>query len=100
MIISFVLSMTIFFSLIASIYFSTTARSKKTYKEQGMTVARMNISMGIMLVAISILQIAFFESSTIRYIVGAVFLLLGAFNLYGGIRNYRIYKHLPAETTK
>lgn len=54
--------------------------------------SKANIGMGIMLIAMATVQfIAFGAESTARVVVGSAFLLLGAFNLYAGIRNYRIY---------
>jgi hypothetical protein len=59
-----------------------------------MDAAKMNISMGAMLISIAIIQLFLFTGSTVRVIVGAVMLLLGLFNLFAGIRNYSLYDRI------
>jgi len=54
----------------------------------------MNISMGTMMLAIALIQIALFEPSTVRVIVGVVFLLIGLFNLFAGVRNHSIFSRM------
>jgi hypothetical protein len=54
----------------------------------------MNISMGLMLISISVIQLFLFTGSSVRVVVGAVMLLLGLFNLFAGIRNYGIYNRI------
>ncbi|CAM3449969.1 YtpI family protein [Marinicrinis lubricantis] len=98
MTLQFILTIIIVLSLVASVYYSTTARSRKTVKEQGISIARMNIAMGMMLVSFAVVQIFLFGGSAVRYIVGFAFLILGLVNIYGGTKNYRVYAKLPDET--
>ncbi|MEF3306514.1 YtpI family protein [Paenibacillus sp. GYB003] len=81
-------------SLFGSVFFSFRYRRQLSRKARGMDAAKMNMSMGIMLVSISIIQLFLFSGSTVRVIVGLVMLLLGLFNLFAGIRNYGLYDRI------
>lgn len=81
----------LFATLGLSIYYSFAARKEKEPTAKGIKTARMNISMGLMLVGISLNQWLGYDYSTRRLIVGMVFLLLGLFNLFAGLRNHSIY---------
>lgn len=79
---------------ILSVVFSLKYRRASDDAIRGLHQARMNISMGIMLIAIALIQIFLFEANWLRTIIGAIFLLLGLFNLFAGLRNQRIYKQI------
>jgi heme/copper-type cytochrome/quinol oxidase subunit 2 len=64
---------------------------------RGLHQARMNISMGIMLIAIALIQILMFNANWLRAIIGAVFLLMGLFNLFAGLRNRRMFLDILAK---
>ncbi|TNJ58681.1 hypothetical protein FE784_38015 [Paenibacillus hemerocallicola] len=81
-------------SLFGSVLFSVRYRRQVSRKARGMDAAKMNISMGAMLISIAIIQLFLFTGSTVRVIVGAVMLLLGLFNLFAGIRNYSLYDRI------
>ncbi|NOU71610.1 hypothetical protein GC098_09270 [Paenibacillus sp. LMG 31458] len=74
--------------LALSLYFSFRSRCESDPARRGLFSARMNISMGLMLVLIAITQIFFFSESSFRRIFGTVLVLLGLFNLFAGIRNH------------
>jgi uncharacterized membrane protein len=76
---------------ILSVFFSFRYRRSQDHSVRGFHQAHMNICMGIMLVAIALTQIIMFKSDWLRSIIGAIFLLIGLFNLFAGIRNRRIY---------
>ncbi|GGG26497.1 YtpI family protein [Paenibacillus abyssi] len=78
-------------SLLLTVFFSTKSRRSKDHRARGLYTARMNICMGIMLVLMSLIQMVMFSGSTVRVIVGSVFLVLGLFNLFAGLRNHTIY---------
>jgi hypothetical protein len=61
---------------------------------RGLYASRMNISMGLMLVFIAIIQMFLFSGSTLRVIVGALFMVIGLFNLFAGMRNHSHYSRL------
>jgi hypothetical protein len=77
-----------------SFYYSSRRRRADTVKKGGLYSARMNICMGLMLIFIALIQIVMFENSTVRVIVGSLFLLLGLFNLFAGLRNHSVYTRL------
>lgn len=75
----------------ASVYFS--ARQRGADEEQRpLLAAKMNISMGLMLVCIAAIQLFFYFDSWVRIVVGIVFLLLGLVNLVSGLRRYSRFK--------
>lgn len=81
-------------SLFCSVLFSVRYRRQISRKARGLDAAKMNMSMGTMLISISIIQLFLFSGSTVRVIVGLVMLLLGLFNLFAGIRNYGLYDRI------
>jgi hypothetical protein len=75
-------------SSVSSAVFSFRARRATDVKLRGLYAARMNISMGLMLIFIALLQMFLFSGSTLRVVIGALFMLLGLFNLFAGLRNH------------
>ncbi len=71
-----------------SVFFSFRSRRATEPRVRGLNAARMNISMGALLLLAALVQIVLFEPDTVRIIVGAMFLLLGLFNLFAGLRNH------------
>lgn len=94
---SFVLMLIVVFSASFSVFYSFKTRSYR--KEGNFDVmkyynAKANISMGLMLTAMGFIQLFTFGGTDItgwRIFIGVVFLALGLFNLYMGIRNYRVF---------
>lgn len=84
----------ILITLFASVYFSFKYRRQTSRRARGLDAAKMNISMGIMLIAISLVQLLLFTGSSTRVVIGAIFLLLGLFNLFAGIRNHAMFKRM------
>jgi hypothetical protein len=80
-------------SLILTVFYSYKSRRSADGRLRGLFAARMNICMGIMLLFISLIQI-FYPGSTLRVIIGAIFMLLGLFNLFAGIRNHGYFSRL------
>ncbi|UHA76144.1 YtpI family protein [Paenibacillus sp. 481] len=81
-----------------SVFYSIRSRRSSHAGYRGLYAARTNICMGFMLVFIALIQMFMFEGSTVRVIVGAVLLVLGAFNLFAGLRNHgHFQRHLSAE---
>jgi hypothetical protein len=50
--------------------------------------------MGLMLILIAPVQMLIFTGSSVRVVVGAVFCLLGLFNLFAGLRNHSHFTRL------
>jgi glucose uptake protein GlcU len=89
---SFLLTAVILFSLMSTVFYSYRSRTQSDAFIRGALTAKMNISMGIMLVAMAMLQIFLFEANTLRTILGIIFLLLGLFNFFSGVRNHMHYR--------
>ncbi|WP_370639113.1 YtpI family protein [Cohnella sp. REN36] len=87
-----VLFLAILVSLSLSVLFSYRSRRHADQTMRGLYGARMNICIGLMLVLLAILQMFLYSGSTLRVIVGAMFLVLGIFNLFAGIRNHAYFK--------
>lgn len=90
----FLFILIVLFSASFSVFYAFRTRA---YKKQGKLEimffynAKSNISMGIMLISMALIQLVFFETPTgWRIGVGVIFLALGAFNLFIGVKNYKI----------
>lgn len=83
-----VLFISICLALLSSLYYSIRSRRSRDGIQRGLYGARMNISMGLMLLGIAFIQMVMFNSTTVRVIVGAIMLVVGIFNLFAGIRNH------------
>jgi uncharacterized membrane-anchored protein len=88
---SLLLTIAILLSLIFTVFYSYRYRTQKDTSKRGVFAAKMNISMGFMLIFMAMLQIFLFEANTMRTILGIVFLLLGLFNFFSGVRSYMHY---------
>jgi uncharacterized membrane protein len=94
---SLVLMFIVVISASFSVFYSFKTRSYR--KEGNFDVmkfynSKANISMGLMLSSMGFIQLFTFGGTDItawRMFIGAVFLALGLFNLYMGIRNYRVF---------
>jgi len=88
----------IMLALISWVVFSFRARRATDPTARGLNGARVNLSMGALLILASIVQFILFEPDTVRIIVGAAFLLLGLFNVFAGLRNHAYYRRqLPRQ---
>lgn len=56
----------------------------------------MNILMGGMLITLALIAMFVFRGSTVSVIVEALFIVIGAFNVFSGIRSYSYYSRLTA----
>ena len=74
-------------SVCAAAWYSLNARRKADPAERGIAFAAMNIWMGVMLIALSVVAMLLFSGSTPAVIVEAVFMVLGAFNIFSGLRS-------------
>jgi hypothetical protein len=85
-------------AIIATCFFSALysfrARRVADVRLRGLYASKMNISMGLMLVFISLIQMLLFTGSTLRVIIGALFFILGLFNLFAGMRNHSHFTRL------
>ncbi len=81
----------IMIALICSAWYSVKSRRAQDGYDRGIFRAKMNISMGCMLVFIALVQLFLSAESTLRIVIGAIFLVLGVFNLFAGLRNLSIF---------
>ncbi|CAM4186622.1 hypothetical protein PAEN110709_00660 [Paenibacillus endophyticus] len=81
----------ILITLVLSAIFSFKSRRASDARTRGLFSARMNISMGIMLMFIALVQLFLSGESTLRIVIGAIFLVIGVFNLFAGLRNLGAY---------
>ncbi|MBW7477034.1 YtpI family protein [Paenibacillus oenotherae] len=79
------------FTSLLSVFFSLKARRQHDVRLRGLYAARLNMSMGIMLLLIAIFFMLAYSGSTIKVIIGSLFLLIGLFNLFAGLRNHSVY---------
>jgi hypothetical protein len=98
-----ILMLIVIFAASFSVFYSFKTRSyRKSGKFETMKFynAKANMSMGIMLVAMGSIQLFSFGADMTgwRMSIGVIFLALGLFNLYMGVRNYRTY--LPKVVNK
>lgn len=84
----------ILLALVSWVVFSYRMRRATDPKVRGLHGARVNLSMGALLILASIVQFALFEPDTVRIIVGSAFLLLGLFNLFAGLRNHAHFRRM------
>ncbi|GKU75788.1 YtpI family protein [Paenibacillus sp. L3-i20] len=78
-------------TLALSLLFSLKSRRSKEPRTRGINTARMNISMGFMLLFFASVQLFYSAESTLRIIIGAIFIVIGLFNLFAGFRNLSAY---------
>lgn len=81
-----------------SIYYSVKYRRERKPDHKGLLQAKQNISMGIMLTLLSLYPLLFISGSSAGIVIGAIFLLIGLFNLFAGIRNHTVYRARLAKT--
>lgn len=79
---------------VLSVVFSIRSRRSADGKQRGLNAARMNVCMGLMLILIAVIQMFMFSGSTVRVVVGALFFLIGLFNLFAGIRNHAAFSRM------
>ncbi|THF73310.1 YtpI family protein [Cohnella fermenti] len=89
-----VLGVLVIVSSVLSVFFSYRSRRSSDTILRGLYGARMNICLGLTLILLALIQMLLFSGSTLRVIIGAIFLVLGLFNLFAGMRNHSYFtKH-------
>lgn len=79
-------------TLALSVFFSYKSRRSPDVRTRGIHSARMNISMGTMLLFIAGVQMFLAGQSTLRIVIGSIFLVIGVFNIFAGLRNLSAYR--------
>ncbi len=75
----------------SSIFYSVRYRRQQQRELRGVYMAKMNVSLGFLLVFIAIIQFFMFPASSLRILIGLLFFLLGLFNLFSGLRNHAYF---------
>lgn len=76
-------------SLVGSVYYSISARSRALHPVAArMTLGKMNMCLGALLLLFGSNQFTFDELTTARIAVGLMFIAVGLINLIMGTRNY------------
>lgn len=96
-IIQYVLYAGLIITCISSLVFSFRSRRSLDGALRGLYAAKMNISMGSMLIILALIQMFVFSGSSLRVVIGALFMVLGAFNIFAGIRNHSMFSRRKAE---
>lgn len=73
---------------VLAVLFSFRSRRSRDPILRGLYGARMNMSIGTTLIFLALIQMVLFSGSTLRVIVGALFMVMGLFNLFAGMRNH------------
>ncbi len=89
---SIILTAFILIALITTVFYSFRSRTQKDPLTRAILTSKMNIAMGFMLVSMAMLQIFLFEANNLRTALGIIFLLLGLFNFFSGVRNLVHYR--------
>lgn len=92
--ISWVLTPIILISLGFSAYYSLKTRRSQEPVIRGLYQARTNIAMGVFMIFIAAVQLFLSNESTVRIVIGALFLVIGLFNLFAGLRNFGTYRSM------
>jgi peptidoglycan biosynthesis protein MviN/MurJ (putative lipid II flippase) len=88
-------------TLILGVYYSMAARRAGIHPlESRMTLGKMNISLGIMLLLLGVNQFTYEDLDAVRAGVAIVFLFVGGTNLVMGVRNYVRYRREWRETAR
>ncbi|OAB43866.1 YtpI family protein [Paenibacillus antarcticus] len=90
-VIKYILFVLLVVTCITSAYYSIRSHRSSNPTDRGLYGATTNILMGIMLMLMSIVFMFIFRGSTLSIVVEALFLVLGAFNMFAGLRNRKYY---------
>ncbi|USB32388.1 YtpI family protein [Paenibacillus sp. YPG26] len=90
-VIEYILYAVLIVACVCSVYFSFRSRRSTEPNVRGLNAAKNNVSMGVMLIVLSVIQMFMFTGSTLRVVIGALFMVLGAFNIFAGLRNISAY---------
>ncbi|WP_379164432.1 YtpI family protein [Paenibacillus sp. sgz5001063] len=90
--IKYVLFILMMVCMIGAAVYSFYSRRAQDPLEKGVKRSIMNILLGAMLVSLSLICMFVFRGSTVNVIIEALFLLIGAFNIFSGLRSYGFYK--------
>ncbi|UQZ35917.1 hypothetical protein C2I18_21680 [Paenibacillus sp. PK3_47] len=91
MLIKYLLFVLLVVFMIGAAVYSMSSRRAQDPLEKGRRRAIMNVLLGAMLVVLSLMAMFLFRGSTVNVIVEAVFIVIGAFNIFSGLRSHGYY---------
>ncbi|WP_238654778.1 YtpI family protein [Paenibacillus piscarius] len=77
--------------MISAAVYSYSSRRAADPLVKGAKRSVMNMLLGGMLVTLSLMSMFIFRGSTLNIVIEAVFLVLGLFNIFSGLRSYSYY---------
>lgn len=89
--IKYVLFLLLTLSVLGAAWFSAASRRSTEPGDRARKRALMNMLLGCMLVLLALMSMFLFRGSTVSVVVEAVFIVIGAFNLFSGLRSYGYY---------
>ncbi len=96
-VIKYILFILLVVTCITSAYYSIRSHRSSDPTDRGLYGAITNILMGIMLMMMSLVFMFIFRGSTLSIVVEALFLVLGAFNIFAGLRNRKYYVYQKSQ---
>jgi drug/metabolite transporter (DMT)-like permease len=91
MLIKYLLFILLVVCMIGAAVYSIASRRAQDPLEKGRKRSIMNVLLGAMLVVLSLMAMFLFRGSTVNVIVEAVFIVIGAFNIFSGLRSHGYY---------
>lgn len=77
--------------VIGAAIFSLSSHRATNPHVKGLKRSIMNVLLGGMLVTLSFISMFLFRGSTVNIIIEAAFFLIGAFNIFSGLKSYQYY---------
>lgn len=96
LVIKYLLFVLVVLFVLGSAWYSVLSRREADPLEKGLKRAVMNILLGGMLIALALMSMFLFRGSSVNIVVEALFLLLGLFNLFSGLRSHGVYSRSKA----
>ncbi|GGF85871.1 hypothetical protein GCM10010912_33970 [Paenibacillus albidus] len=83
--------------VIGAAVFSLSSRRAADPAVKGRKRSVMNVMQGAMLVTLALMSMFLFRGSTVSIIVEALFLVIGIFNIFSGLRSYGYYNRIRSK---
>lgn len=93
------LTVLVLLALGCSVFYSFSYRRQRDPARRGLSAANMNISMGLLLLLLAVMQVSQFQMSSLRLVLGTVFALIGLFNLFAGLKNRSYFRSLQNKSS-
>ncbi|ULO05878.1 hypothetical protein H1230_22895 [Paenibacillus sp. 19GGS1-52] len=98
MLIKYLLFILLVVFVIGAAVYSLSSRRASNPRDKGLKRSVMNVLLGAMLVTLALMSMFLFHGSTVNIIVEAAFLVIGAFNIFSGLRSYGYYSRTKPGT--